>query len=147
MSIGRVLLVFDDLTERTLERVRVRPRPVTYDATPYRPPYSDTWRASGTITRGTEEFTFETEVTANSIQEAAPLVRTLVEDMNRAIRIHVPFGIIHGGGVLTYSVQPSPLGYRVHVVVGGPRAFTPTTVMYGADTVVYGASEVVHGYS
>ena len=147
MSIGRVTLVFNDFTERVLERVRVRPRPVTYDATPYRPPYSATWRASGTTTRGTEEFTFETEVTSGSIQDAAPLVRGLVEDMNRAIRIHVPFGVIHGGGVLTYSVQPSPLGYRVHVVVGGPRAFEPTTVMYGDAIVMYGDKKVIYGYS
>ena len=147
MSIGRVTLTFSEPTERVLERMTVRARPVTYDVQPYRPPYSATWKASGTTSRGTEEFVFETEVVAGSIEEAAPLVRGLVEDIDRAIRIDVPFGVIHGGGVLSYSVQPSPLGYRAQIVVGGPHAFDSVGVMYGDAIVMYGDKKVIYGYS
>ncbi len=121
-----------------LSRVRV-------DVQHHRAPFGLDWWVSGTRERDPQTV----EVTAfaydDSIALAAVTARAIIDSFSNATSIVTPFGLFLTAGLLSWSVSPVELGYRVDLVVvalterpdGYALAFEGEQVTAGGDRVVF----------
>ena len=143
-----VRLVFPDGTDRVVDRVRVRASGATYDRRLHRAPLGWNWFTSGTRARSPEEFQFTVEVVeagAGYLAGSRIAAKDLIVFFKRAARIETPVAIVNSAGVLSYSVTPIPLGYRLEVTVGSRELSEPRVVTLGDRALVLGDRPVVIG--
>lgn len=114
---GSVRIEQGDGTTLDVTLVNARPAEVSAERAQFRPPFGSTWFVDGDDLRGVELLTLSLEVVDDALVDAAPAVQGTLAALRSAALLEVPWGTLVPRGVLTWTVAPIELGYRLDVTL------------------------------
>lgn len=110
-------------TTRDLTHARTRETRQRLDRQQYRPPFSTTWRTTGTGNPEAERVSITVEVWGGSLAALRPTLTAITADAEDATSIETPLGDWALTGLVSAIRTPIESGYRLDLtwLASGPR--------------------------